>query len=153
MKSYFAYVFMIACSMIINSCYKHDAVEPNNTMTAQVDSLQFNSKGIDVAVAFPLNPSDSTKTELVISGAAGNPSNLALLIIQILNYDKNHATGNYDFDSSEAIGLYSPGSGIEDFFANGSVVITASGSTITGTFSGTTESGVKVTDGRFSVKP
>jgi hypothetical protein len=153
MKSLFAKILMfIGYLVFMAGCSHNDTAVPANTMHAQVDSMQFNSSGTDVKAGFPINQ-DSTKTELVVTGTTGNPSNLTFLLIQILDYDKNNGSGTYAFDSSEATGLYSPGSGVQDFFVNGSVIIAASANTITGTFTATTQSGIKVTNGSFSVVP
>jgi hypothetical protein len=138
-------------SAFLLQCSHDNAFVPANTMHAQVNLMEFNSSGRDIVVAFPVNPSDSSKTELVISGATGNPSNQKFLLIQIFDYDKNNGSGTYVFDSLKATGLYSPGSGIEDFFVSGSVIITASGNTIAGTFAATTQSGISITKGDFSV--
>ncbi len=153
MKGLSAYVLLIGYLAFMPGCSRQDTAVPANTMHAQVDSMQFNSSGRDVLVYLSFNPVDSTKTELEISGGTGNPSNLTFLLILIPDYDKSNGRGTYIFDSSEASGLYSPGSGVEDFFVNGSVIITAAGSKITGTFTATTQSGINVTNGDFSVQP
>jgi hypothetical protein len=148
-----AALLLLICIVLLTRCSPGDIVMPLNTMHAKVDLAEFNSVGNDVKVAFPTNSFDTTKTELVISGTTGNPNDLTFLLIQIFDFDKSNGIGTYVFDSSHATGLYSPGSGTEDFFVNGSVVITTSGSTIAGTFTGTTQSGIKVTSGDFSVQP
>lgn len=142
----------IAGVLLMLRCSKDNTPVSSNTMHAEVDLAKFSSGGNDVTVAFPLNPLDTTKTELVIVEATGNPDNLTFLLIQIFDFDKFNGSGTYLFDSTHATGLYSPGLGVEDFFVNGSVVIRYSDGKIAGTFSATTKSGIKVTNGDFSVE-
>lgn len=150
MKKLLTYAFLlIGCSVFLWGCPSHSVTTPDNTLSAQIGTVQFSSTGSNVVVDISANPLDDSKTELTITGAMGN----SYIAIAIPEYDKNNGAGTYQFSSSDAIGGYNTGSGSDDPITSGSVIITSSGSNIAGTFTGTTQSGTTISSGSFSVHP
>jgi len=148
-----AFIFIGGLSLLLG-CTKNGAIPvPNNTMSAQIGTIQFNSTGNDVKVWTAANLLDTLKTAFFISATMDVGSNvLSYVQIVILDYDNTNPVGTYSVSSSEAIGVYNAGLSGEDFFIDGSVVITESGSIISGTFHGTTQSGIIISNGTFSVE-
>lgn len=157
MKRFFTYIIiLIGSSGFLLGCTKKGVPVPipNNAMSAQIGTIKFNSTGNDISVVIAANPLDTSKTALYITGIMDvGRSALSYISIGVLDYDKSNGIGTYNVSSSEADGIYDPGLGVQDFFKDGSVVITASGNTITGTFQSTTQSGVIISNGTFSVEP
>jgi hypothetical protein len=157
MKRFFLYVFLlIGSSGFLQGCTKKAVPVPipNNTMSAQIGTIKFNSTGNDISVVIAANPLDTSKTALYITGLMDvGSSALSYISIGVLDYDKSNGIGTYNVSSSDADGIYDPGSGLEDYFIDGYVVVTASGSTISGTFQSITQSGSIISNGTFSVEP
>ncbi len=121
-------------------CKKDNSTTPNNSLTAQIGSSQFSSSGNSVNV-------NITGSELTITGESGG----TVLTVAVANY--TNAAGTFHFDNGEALGGYADsGTSGDDVFVSGTVVITQAGSTIAGTFSGTTQGGTTISNGSFSVQ-
>ena len=134
-------LFVLCASLFMFGwCKKDKTTPPNNSLTAQIGSSQFNSSGNDVNV-------NLTGSELTITGVSGDE----VLTVAVANY--TNATGTFHFDNGEALGGYaSSGTSGDDVIVSGTLTITQVGGTIAGTFSGTTQGGTSVSNGSFSVQ-
>lgn len=138
-------LFLIGFSVLVLSCNSKSSSTPNNSLSAQIGTNAFNATGGSVVVDIEANPADSSQTELSITGQSGNQ----VLSIALADYHEG-TTGTFSFSSGDALGGYADNT-TSDAIVSGSLVLTQAGSTIAGTFSGTTLAGTSITSGTFSV--
>src|SRR6266513_2841345 len=146
-KLMYSTLLMAGLCVLFTNCTKKDAQNAVNTMSATIGSVDFKASGGGVVAQTDPSPSLPGKTELTITASMGNQ----LLTIAIPDYDETNALHSYSFDNSEAIGGYNEGSGgADDIILSGTINITVSGGVISGTFDGTTNQNVLITNGTFT---
>jgi hypothetical protein len=150
-KITFYFALFLAFITIISSCTKEQQAAIAGTMEADV-SGGTHYKATDVNGQVGASPNLPGKTQLTISSSMGSRT----LTVAVVDYDENNPLGTYNFSGNvkKAIGGYNTGSGGgDDIIINGTLQITttAAGHLTQGSFTGTTQRGIQLTTGIFSV--
>ncbi len=135
-------------SLLMFGCSKSNKNDkPADVISATVGTTSFSANGNDVQGLIDKNPADNTKNELSITGQSGNN------VLTVAVYDYKASTGSFNFSTGTALGGYSIGSGDDPIVSGTITLTTVNSSLIEGTFNGTTQGGIAITNGSFSLHP